>query len=628
MFANFIYFIVVLLIYATYQPTTETNFGPFETLFLFAGFTVLFAYFTWIQFQGLKRRLERDSFARIDHRLESLLTRQSIMAIALFALDIYGLNLPSFFIGIPLFAKVPTLLAVFFLGLFIFYMAIVWASAHEVSESVHAVGVPKKTFVWSQISFALPVMLPWLVLSGVADLINALPFQAPKQFLSTTLGEATYFMIFLLLVAVVGPAMIQRFWRCKPLEDNVFRRRIDAVCRRAEVGYADIVYWPIFGGRLITAGVMGLVQKFRYILVTDALLRYLDGDEIDAVIAHEIGHVKRKHLLFYLVFFAGYMLISYATFDLIIYAVIFLEPVFRPFTKIGFDQVTLTSVAFSLILIVLFLVYFRFIFGYFMRNFERQADCYVYTLFDSSVPLIRTLEKIVTHSGQPPDRPNWHHFSITERINYLARCEVDRSAVTDQDRKIRKSIFIFLFCMLLVAWGGYSLNYGETGRRLSNHFFEAIVLRELEKKPDDPNLYRILGDLYYDAKNYSGVKAAYEQSLALKPDNPQVLNNLAWLYATCEDRSLREPQRALELAKAAADIAEEPHILDTLAESYYVNGMHAEAVDAARRALRLARDNRAYYEGQLTKFRQALEKSSRRAPPQRLLPQRAKITEI
>ena len=628
MFANFIYFIVVLLIYATYQPSTETNFGPFETFFLFVGFTVLFAYFTWIQFQILQRRMTRDAFARIDHRFESLLTRQSILAIALFALDIYGLNLPSFFIGIPLFDRIPTLLAVFFLGLFIFYMAIVWACAHEVSQNVYAAGVTKKTYVWSQISFALPVMLPWLLLSGVADLINALPFQLPKQLLSTTLGEAAYFMIFLLLAAITGPAMIQKFWRCKPLEDGAARQRIDAVCRRAGVEYANIVYWPIFGGRLITAGVMGLIKKFRYILVTDALLRYLDGSEIDAVIAHEIGHVKRKHLLFYLVFFAGYMLISYATFDLIIYAVIFLEPVFRPFTKIGFDQVTLTSAAFSLILIILFLVYFRFIFGYFMRNFERQADCYVYTLFDSSLPLIRTLEKIVTHSGQPPDRPNWHHFSITERINYLARCEVDRSAVTAQDHKIRKSIFVFLFCMLLVALAGYTLNYGETGRQLSNRFFETVVLRELEKKPDDPNLYRILGDLYYDTGNYAGVKAAYEKSLALKPDSPQVLNNLAWLYATCEDPSLRNPKRALELAESAAAMAEEPHILDTLAESYFVNGMYAEAVESAQRALRLARDNRSYYEEQLSKFRQAQERNSRRSPSERFVPQRSNITEI
>ena len=65
---------------------------------------------------------------------------------------------------------------------------------------------------------------------------------------------------------------------------------------------------------MITAGVMGLIKQFRYILVTRSLLQRLTPYEIEAVIAHEIGHVKKKHLLFYLIFFAGYMLISYALF--------------------------------------------------------------------------------------------------------------------------------------------------------------------------------------------------------------------------------------------------------------------------------------------------------------------------
>jgi hypothetical protein len=68
---------------------------------------------------------------------------------------------------------------------------------------------------------------------------------------------------------------------------------------------------------------------------------------------------------------------------------------------------------------------------------------------------------------------------------------------------------------------------------------------------------------------------------------------------------MQNPQRALNLAKKAATIIEEPHILDTLAESYYINGYHAEAIAVGTRALRLARDNLSYYEEQLAKFKQA-----------------------
>jgi Zn-dependent protease with chaperone function len=185
---------------------------------------------------------------------------------------------------------------------------------------------------------------------------------------------------------------------------------------------------------MITAGVMGLVKRFRYILVTNALLQALDPAEVEAVIAHEIGHVKRKHLLFYLVFFAGYVLITYSVLNLLFYALVYAEPLFRIFIDLGIGRITINSIALSLAMILLFLVYFRFIFGYFMRNFERQADGYVYNLFDSSLPLITTLKKIAVTSGQPPDRPNWHHFSITERIHYLVRCEEDRSTIKIHDR--------------------------------------------------------------------------------------------------------------------------------------------------------------------------------------------------
>ncbi len=605
MFSNFIYFIIVLLIYATYQPAMETNFTPIDTALLFAALHVLFITYNRSLFQRLQHRVTRESFTRLDNRFNNLLTRQSILSIALFAIDVYGLSLPSFFISWPLFSRMPTLLALVFLALFVSYLAVVWGFAFDAHRRLYGSDISRSAYVWSQISFSVPVLLPWLVLSAITDLINALPFEWLKNQLATTTGSVVYFMFFLVIVAVIGPAMIQKFWRCRPLEDSTMRQRIEALCKKANLEYANILYWPIFGGRMITAGVMGLIKKFRYILVTSALLGSLQPAEIDAVIAHEIGHVKRYHLVFYLVFFAGFMVLTYATYDLIFYTVIYTEPMFQFFSRFGFNPVTLTSVFLSVSMVVIFLVYFRFIFGYFMRNFERQADGYVYTLFDTAQPLISTLEKIAYTSGQSPDRPNWHHFSISERISHLARCEIDRSTIDRHDRKVRNSILVFVASMVLVAAVGYGLNFGETGRQLSSHFFEKIILREIEKHPQNPNLYKVLGDLYYETGNLSGVQQAYEASLKLNPENPHVLNNLAWLYATAEDPRFRNPARALDLAKSAAGLLEEPHILDTLAECYYVNGQYSKALETARRALRLARENRTYYQEQVEKFRKA-----------------------
>lgn len=604
MFSNFIYFIVVLLIYSTYHPPEETYFSAAETIILFILSIALFAVFCRLRFLKIERNIDTLQFSQLDHWFNGNISRLSVMAIFLFTLHIYALNLPVFFADIRLFSTIPTLLALLFLALFVLYLSIVWACAHKVYRRVYDSDVSVESYIVSNIRFAVPILLPWLFLSGISDIIFAMPFESPKQFLSTTHGQVVYFLFFLFLIAIFGPLIIKKFWKCKPLGAGYDRIRIEKLCQRAGLQYADILHWPIFGGKMITAGVMGLVKRFRYILVTDGLLRFLSPEEIDAVMAHEIGHVKKKHILFYLFFFAGFMLISYATFDLVIYVILYAEPLFRWIGTTGFNQVAVTSVFFSLVVIITFLVYFRFIFGYFMRNFERQADCYVYTLFNSAFPLITTLKKIAVTSGQSPDKPNWHHFSIAERIQYLKKCEQDQIWVKRQDKKIKKSIAVYLAGLFFVGAIGFALNFSEAGKRININFFEKVILREIEKEPRNANLYRMLGDIYFSRKNCEGAKNAYETSIYIDLDNPQVLNNLAWLYVTCENERFRNHSRALNLAKKAVSLGQASYILDTLAESYYVNGMYDEAVATAKRALKGAEKNRSYYRQQLEKFKQ------------------------
>jgi tetratricopeptide (TPR) repeat protein len=309
--------------------------------------------------------------------------------------------------------------------------------------------------------------------------------------------------------------------------------------------------------------------------------------------------------VFYLLFFVGYMLLSYVIFDIILFGIIYAEPVYWFINNTGFDQTTVFSTLFSLVIIIVFLIYFRFIFGFYMRNFERQADIFVYTLFDSAKPLISTLNKIVTTSGQSADRPNWHHFSIKERIDYLKKCESNSLWIRRHNRKVNKSIGIYLAGMLLVGIMGYQLNLGVIGDKLNQNFLEKVIVRELQKSPENPNLYRLLGDLSYNRKDYEMVRDAYERSLELRLNDPHVLNNLAWFYATCEVESLRNPERALMLARSAIKLDQSSHVFDTLAESYFVNGMNQEAIEAGERALKLAKGNRAYYKEQLQKFRKA-----------------------
>ena len=608
MFGNFIYFIVALLIYSTYQPSEQTNFPPLDTALIFFSLILLFFYYSRRQFNRIKRISGSERHDVLDQRFSSALTRQSILAIALFAVDIYGLNIASFWMGIPLFETIPTLEALLFLALFIAYLAIVWSNAHDAYQHIYRTEISRKAYVGSNIAFSVPVLLPWLLLSGIADLILALPFDLPRRILLSPAGETAYFLFFLFAVALIGPLIIQKFWRCHPLEAGFYRQRIEALCRRANLSYADILYWPIFGGRMITAGVMGLVSRFRYILVTDALLRILSPEEVDAVIAHEVGHIKKWHLLFYLFFLIGFTVIAFSIYNLIIYLIILSESIYHVVFMTGISLPTAITWIHSLALIFSFLIYFRFIFGYFMRNFERQADAFVYTLFDSAVPLISTFNKIVAASGHSADKPNWHHFSIRQRVDFLKGCEVDRTWIQRHDRKVRSSILIYAMIMAAVGIFGYQLNFGQTGKQLNEKAFETAILHEISGDGEsNASLYGMLGDLYFGRRSFDQAVAAYRSALKLEPDNAIVLNNYAWLLATCEDPIIRNPKLALELAERAVSLEKSPHALDTLAESLFVNGQIAQAIQTAEAALELAKSNRAYYQGQLEKFQAAHE---------------------
>ncbi|MDX2448178.1 MAG: M48 family metalloprotease [Desulfobacterales bacterium] len=607
MFANFFYFIIALLVYSTYQPSDTTNFTALQSFLLFLLLLVVYTAYTWRQFQCLNRKITIHGNAESDSRFTSLLTRQSILAIFIFAANIYGLNLSSFVSNFHFFVLFPTVQALLFILLFVGYLSILWACAHRSYQRLYHSRIGRRAYVISNILFSMPVLLPWIVISGLSDIIHILPLGFLTRFLSTPEGEIVFFMIFLAMVAIMGPLLIQKFWGCQPLEQGVHRTRIENLCQSVNLRYRNILNWPIFEGRVITAGVMGLVKRFRYILVTHALLNILDPREVDAVIAHEIGHVKKHHLLFYLLFFVGYMVISFSLLDLIVYAMIYFDPLIQAFNRMGFNPVTVTSFLFSLVIITTFLIYFRFIFGFFMRNFERQADAYVYTIFDTGVSLISTLKKIAFTGKQSPNKPNWHHFSITERIEFLKKCELDRTHIGRQNSKIRRSIGIYLAGLVIIGGMGYQLNYGEAGAILNTHFFEKVIAKELEKTPGNADLHTMMGDLYFNGNNYGDAAFQYEKAIGLEMQHSRALNNLAWLYATCEDISFRNPERALALAKRAAALEREAHILDTLAESYFINGDTKAALAVEKEALSLTKKDRFYYQQQIEKFEKGLK---------------------
>jgi protein O-mannosyl-transferase len=133
--------------------------------------------------------------------------------------------------------------------------------------------------------------------------------------------------------------------------------------------------------------------------------------------------------------------------------------------------------------------------------------------------------------------------------------------------------------------------------------------RALALDPGVADIHYKLGNALVQLGRPAQAIDQYSQALKLRPGMDDAANNLAWLLATCSDRSLRDGTRAVELARQASEHSHNrnPVILGTLAAAYAETGKLSEAVATAEQAHELAqaqtnRSLAAALESQLQKY--------------------------
>jgi Zn-dependent protease with chaperone function len=382
-------------------------------------------------------------------------------------------------------------------------------------------------------------------------------------------GQVLFFGTFLVVLVIFMPRFIQSWWGCRPLEPSGKVHELKEFLESIGFRYRDILRWPIFEGRMMTAGIMGIVSRYRYILVTDTLMQMLNIDELKAVLAHEVGHAKYRHMLFYILFFIGFMVLFSGLFD-IFYYFFATQPLFLNLLSKGKSEVTnLFYIMISLPILFTMFAYFRYVMGFFMRHFERQADLHSAVLMGNPGHTISSLEKIALLSGRIRDLPSWHHFSIGERVDFLRRQQREPRLVKRHNRFLAVSFTIYLAVMVGL---GYFLSFSPAKDRITYHLIVKGLNRQVTKDPNNVSLYQNLAMIYHQMGKYEEAIKAYEKALALDENQPVVLNNLAWLLVTAPDEHLRQKERALALARKAVKLNRSPVFLDTLAEAYYANG--------------------------------------------------------
>jgi Zn-dependent protease with chaperone function len=602
MYNNLIYLLVVILILTTGGVPEQPQIPWPVVLLLFCAKGVLFSQLARYFF----RRNPGNTAARYLAAEQHL----SILAIVFLAVDIFLLEGGYYLSLLPLTKELPILGHLAGIMVFFGYLCLLWLAALPSYKEIFNRALTARSFVAANLKINLAILLPWLIISIFFDLLQLAPFPQMQEFLASPWGEPILMLLSLFGLIFFLPLAIVRLWRCTPLPPGPARQRIEDFCRSQQLRFADILLWPLFEGRMLTAGVIGLNRRFRYLLVTPALLEATTPEEMEAVMAHELGHVKHFHLQLYLFLFLGFGLLTQVSGAPIILLLLSSELFYRLIPLTGKSPETILALASAAILFALMLGYFRFVFGFFMRNFERQADLHAMAAMGHASPLIRVFEKIALLSGNIRDLPSWHHFGLGQRIDYLHRCEKNPAAIARHHRKVYLALLCYTIVILAGGFAAWRMPQDLLGETPKARFAEALIQQKIREQPDKSLWFQVLGDLQYTRNQEHAARTSYEQALRLDPANTEALNNLAWLLLTAQDPALRNPARALPLAEKAAAKERTPMVLDTLATAHWANGNLREALALETEALARARMHQDFYLGQMEKFRTSQYSSS------------------
>ncbi len=243
----------------------------------------------------------------------------------------------------------------------------------------------EERFGFNKMTFRL--WLSDLVKASLVGLVVGLPIVALILWLMGSAGSLWWlwawsaWMGFNLLVLVLYPTVIAPlFNKFKPLEDETLKARVTALMQRC--GFAAKGLFVMDGSKR-SAHANAYFTGFgaaKRVVFYDTLLKQLSPGEVDAVLAHELGHFKHKHIIKRIVSMFAMSLAGFALLGWLSTQVWF-------FTGLGVrPSLAGANDALALLLFLLVAPLFSFfvspVFAQFSRKHEFEADAYAVSQTD------------------------------------------------------------------------------------------------------------------------------------------------------------------------------------------------------------------------------------------------------
>ncbi|MCE5328604.1 MAG: M48 family metallopeptidase [Planctomycetaceae bacterium] len=249
-------------------------------------------------------------------------------------------------------------------------------------------------------------------------------------------------------VFLVAPVLIVHVWKTVPLPAGPLRSDLEAMSRRLRLTYRQLCLWQT-GGAIANAAVMGMLRPLRYVLISDAVVERMDPMQVQAVFAHEAGHILNHHIFYTVLFIVASAMLATAG------------------AAAAADQLQVNEWVAQGLAAAAMVAAWALVLGWISRRFERQCDVLAAwagacrsnggLAVEAVEVFSQALLEVSRLNGHDPGQYNWRHGSIQSRVDYLR----DLAAAGGTRRQIDRQVRAIKLAILALAAAAVAMSLLE-----------------------------------------------------------------------------------------------------------------------------------------------------------------------
>jgi STE24 endopeptidase len=226
---------------------------------------------------------------------------------------------------------------------------------------------------------------------------------------------AIFMALFIFFAQLAPVVLLPLLYKFQPLEREELKERLVRLSERAGTRVRGVYEWKLSEkSKKANAALTGLGAT-RRIILADTLLNNYSDNEIEAVLAHELGHHVHKHIPKSIVVQMAITFVGFWAANLVLRYAVDQQHLFETLSDFAnLPLLVLVSTVLSFIVMPALNAYSRF-------N-ERQADRYCFQSISSVAPFISSMNKLAEQNLAERAPSKWvewffhSHPAITKRV--------------------------------------------------------------------------------------------------------------------------------------------------------------------------------------------------------------------